>query len=74
MIKKCRTVSGLLNAIQRHQPATLRVYSYGVQDQEFLGAWAVCGEAVTLNLGDGRFATISKQTFNRIKDKLSILS
>lgn len=74
MIKKCRSVNGLLNAISRHQPATLSVYSYGPQSQEFPGAWAVCGEAVTLNLGGGRFATISKQTFNRIKDRLSILS
>lgn len=72
MTRKCRSVSGLLNAMSRHQPATLRVYAYGMQDQEYPEAWAVCGEAVTLNLGEGRFATISKQTFNRIKDRLSI--
>ena len=65
MTRKCRSVSGLLNAMSRHQPATLRVYAYGMQDQEYPGA-------VTLNLGEGRFATISKQTFNRIKDRLSI--
>lgn len=72
-MKKCRSLSGLLKAIERHEAATLLVYA-GTTNQALPGTWAACGDAITLNLGNGRYAQISKKTYERVKDRLTVLS
>lgn len=72
-MKHCKTINGLLKAIEKHEPARLTVYANGSSAD---GAWAVDkdNDRVHLNLGGGRFSVCSISTFERIRGSLDILN
>lgn len=70
-MKNCRTVSGLRAAISRGERAQLKVYTTSMANQMFPGTWAANGDSVTLNLGGGRFAQVSRREYEFIKGHLN---
>lgn len=65
---KCRTVSGLLRAIQQGKEATLSVFSYNER-----GTWGEAEGVITLNRGEGRYCMISTECFKKIQNNLMII-
>lgn len=70
-MKNCRTVSGLRAAISRGEHVQLKVYTTSRANQILPGTWAVNEDSVTLNLGGGRFAQVSRQEYEFIKGYLN---
>lgn len=70
-MKNCRTISGLRAAISRGEKAQLKVYTTSMANQILPGTWAVNGDSVTLNLGGGRFAQVSRREYELIKNRLN---
>jgi len=65
---ECRTVSGLLDNINRNRKAKLHVYS-----NNGTPIWANRSGVVTLNLGGGNFSQISENTYRKIKNDLVVI-
>lgn len=72
-MKNCRTISGLQAAISKREKAQLKVYTTGRDNQIFPGTWAVNSESITLNLGGGRFAQVSRREYEFIKGHLNVV-
>lgn len=72
-MKNCRTVSGLQATISRGERAQLKVYTTSMANQVLPGTWAVNGDSITLNLGGGRFAQVSRREYEFIKGHLNTI-
>ena len=72
-MKNCRTVSGLQAAISRGERAQLKVYTTSTANQVLPETWAVNGDSITLNLGGGRFAQVSRREDEFIKGHLNAI-
>ena len=59
MVKRCRTVNGLVSAIKRGEPAVLTVWGINRNHFDKHGAY--------LNLGGNRFSCVGKETWRLIK-------
>lgn len=66
---QCKSLSALLQQIYRgNTAATLRVYGRNGTPVWYARSKGV----VTLNLGKGRFATISRGCYEKVKDQLYV--
>lgn len=70
-MKTCRTVNGILRAIDENIPATLKVYA--TASGMDTGIWGMSEGSVILNLGGGRYSHCSKEEYEKIKGRLTIL-
>ncbi len=69
-MKRCKTVNGLIKAIQKGEKATLKVYgtcghkewNYPVPDNQ----------SIMLNLGNGKFSYVSQNDYKNIEPYLEL--
>ncbi|NLT15393.1 MAG: hypothetical protein GXY05_13750 [Clostridiales bacterium] len=66
-MKHCRTVNGLTKALKNNVPAELNVWSSRID-----GIWAEGDGIIHLNLGGGRYAMVSRETYEKIRLHLNI--
>lgn len=73
-MRKCRSVKGLLFAMDRGAPATLIVYG-SRHPAETAGIWGYVpgADSLTLNIFPGHLRYCSPETYEKIRDHLTIL-
>ena len=73
-MKNCRSIRGRLFAMDRGTPATLVVYGFR-HPVETAGIWGCVPDtgSLTLNIFPGHIRYCSPETYEKIKDNLTIL-
>lgn len=59
-MKKCRTVKGIISAINKGEKAELKVWGIEINHHDKDGAY--------LNLGEGKYAGVGKTNWSLIRD------
>lgn len=74
-MKKCKSVRSLLFLLERGVPATLVVHGskYPVETTGVWGYCPSCGDSVSLNIAGERISLCSWDTYERIRDHLTVV-